>query len=122
MRSSIVWTILRREWYETLHNRLLLITILVPPILLTVVPLVVGSLVGARALPAEIERSVLAQKPEWAAFSQKELTGAFAVQQFLAFFLLMPAYIPLSIASRTMNAASGSRAAVGSSRNTTDGS
>src|SRR6476646_2788923 len=99
MRSSIVWTILRREWYETLHNRLLLITILVPPILLTVVPLVVGSLVGARALPAEIERSVLAQKPEWAAFSQKELTGAFAVQQFLAFFLLMPAYIPLSIAT-----------------------
>src|SRR6478672_9573984 len=99
MRSSIVWTILRREWYETLHNRPLLITILVPPILLTVVPLLVGSLVGARALPAEIERSVLAQKPEWAAFSQKELTGAFAVQQFLAFFLLMPAYIPLSIAT-----------------------
>src|SRR6476661_10804942 len=99
MRSSIVWTILRREWYETLHNRLLLITILVPPILLTVVPLVVGSLVGARALPAEIERSVLAQKPEWAAFNEAELAGAFAVQQFLAFFLLMPAYIPLSIAT-----------------------
>ena len=28
-----------------------------------------------------------------------ELAGAFAVQQFLAFFLLMPAYIPLSIAT-----------------------
>ena len=28
-----------------------------------------------------------------------ELAGAFAVQQFLVFFLLMPAYIPLSIAT-----------------------
>ena len=32
-------------------------------------------------------------------FSASELAGAFAVQQFLAFFLLMPAYIPLSIAT-----------------------
>ena len=32
-------------------------------------------------------------------FSAAELAGAFAVQQFLAFFLLMPAYIPLSIAT-----------------------
>ena len=39
------------------------------------------------------------QRPEWARSPPSELAGAFAVQQFLAFFLLMPAYIPLSIAT-----------------------
>ena len=55
--------------------------------------------VGASSLPPELEQQVLAQRPEWASFTPGELAGAFAVQQFLVFFLLMPAYIPLSIAT-----------------------
>lgn len=99
IRPSIVWTILRREWMETFRNRLLLATILVPPVLLTVAPIGLAALIGERALPAELANQILTQKPEWAAFSRSELAGAFAVQQFLVFFLLMPAYIPLSIAT-----------------------
>jgi ABC-2 type transport system permease protein len=99
MRARIVWTILRREWMETLRNRLLLATILVPPVLLTVAPIVLAGAVGDRTLPAELTAQILTQKPEWAGFTPGELAGAFAVQQFLVFFLLMPAYIPLSIAT-----------------------
>jgi ABC-2 type transport system permease protein len=99
MRASIVWTILRREWMETLRNRLLLSTILVPPVLLTVAPIILAGAVGDRALPADLARQILSQKPDWASFTPSELAGAFAVQQFLVFFLLMPAYIPLSIAT-----------------------
>ena len=43
MRASIVWTVLRREWYETVRNRLLMATILVPPIALTVAPIVLAT-------------------------------------------------------------------------------
>ncbi len=99
MRARIVWTILRREWMETLRNRLLLATILVPPVLLTVAPIILAGAVGERVLPAELSHQILAQKPEWASLTPAELAGAFAVQQFLVFFLLMPAYIPLSIAT-----------------------
>jgi len=99
MRASIVWTVLRREWYETVRNRLLMSTILLPPILLTVAPIVLAGAVGERSLPPELAAQILAQKPEWAGFTPGELAGAFAVQQFLVFFLLMPAYIPLSIAT-----------------------
>jgi len=99
MRRSIVWTILRREWAETVRNRLLMSTILVPPIILTVAPIAVGGLVSDRSLPADFAAQILAQRPDWAAFTPSELAGAFTVQQFLAFFLLMPAYIPLSIAT-----------------------
>jgi ABC-2 type transport system permease protein len=99
MRARTVATILRREWSETVRNRLLMATILLPPIFLTVAPLALAGVVGDRALPPELKTAVLAQRPEWAGFTETELAGAFAVQQFLAFFLLMPAYIPLSIAT-----------------------
>ena len=99
MRRSIVWTVLQREWFETVRNRLLMSTILIPPILLTVAPILLTAAVAASSLPPELEQQVLAQRPEWASFTPGELAGAFAVQQFLVFFLLMPAYIPLSVAT-----------------------
>ncbi len=99
MRAWIMTTILRREWSETIRNRLLMSTILIPPVILTIAPLALAGVVGNRALPPELATQVLAQRPEWAGFTEAELAGAFAVQQFLAFFLLMPAYIPLSIAT-----------------------
>ena len=99
MRTRIVTTILRREWAETVRNRLLMSTILIPPMILTIAPLALAGVVGSRSLPAELATAVLAQRPAWSTFTPAELAGAFAVQQFLAFFLLMPAYIPLSIAT-----------------------
>ncbi len=99
MRGWMVATVLRREWSETVRNRLLMSTILLPPVILTIAPLALAGVVGDRALPQALIDQVLAQRPEWASFSPSELAGAFAVQQFLVFFLLMPAYIPLSIAT-----------------------
>ena len=99
MRFAILSTVLRREWAETVRNRLLMSTILLPPVFLTIAPLALAGVVGDRALPPALAASVLSQRPEWATLTAAELAGAFAVQQFLAFFLLMPAYIPLSIAT-----------------------
>lgn len=99
MRAGIVWTLLRREWAEMIRNRLLVSTIVVPPLILTVAPIALGGVVGDRALPPQLAEQILSQRPAWASFTPGELAGAFAVQQFLVFFLLMPAYIPLSIAT-----------------------
>ena len=99
LRRRIVWTVLRREWAETVRNRLLMSTILIPPMILAIAPLALAGLVDNRALPRDLVATVLAQRPEWSDFTPSELAGAFAVQQFLVFFLLMPAYIPLSIAT-----------------------
>ncbi len=99
MRARIVTTVLRREWLETSRNRLLMGTILFPPIVLTIAPIALAGVIGERSLPDELAAVVLAQRPEWSSFTPSELAGAFAVQQFLVFFLLMPAYIPLAIAT-----------------------
>ena len=99
MRRDIVAAIVGRDWEETLRNRLLLATILIPPVVLTIVPLIAGSLIEGRPLPESIARTVIQQRPEWSALTPREMTAAFGIQQFLVFFLMMPAYIPLSIAS-----------------------
>ncbi|HEY8819046.1 MAG TPA: hypothetical protein VIM25_09530 [Candidatus Limnocylindrales bacterium] len=51
MRTQIVATVLRREWAETIRNRLLMATILVPPVILTIAPLTLAGVVGERSLP-----------------------------------------------------------------------
>src|SRR4029079_8760277 len=62
MRSGIVVTVLRREWAETGRNRLLMSTIMLPPVILTIAPLVLAGVVGDRALPPQLADQVLAQR------------------------------------------------------------
>jgi ABC-2 type transport system permease protein len=99
VRRDIVSAIVGRDWEETVRNRLLLASILIPPVVLTIVPLVAGSIIESRTLPPALAAAAIGQRPEWASLSPRELAAAFGIQQFLVFFLMMPAYIPLSIAS-----------------------
>jgi ABC-2 type transport system permease protein len=99
IRLPLVLAVLRREVREIAGNRWLLLGIAIPPPLLVVVPLAMGVFMTDEALPPEFIQLITAQRPEWAAFSARELTAAFAVQQFLPFFLILPAYLPLAIAT-----------------------
>ena len=67
MRPSIVLAVVSRDWDETLRNRLLLLTIAIPPVVLTIFPLIIGAVVTGHPLPADIARQTLAQRPDWAA-------------------------------------------------------
>lgn len=101
MRPDLVRAVIGREFAELVRNRLLLFTIVVPPVVLTIAPLLVGSFVQAadRPLPDSLIAQILAQRPEWSAFTHREIAAAFAIQQFLIYFLILPAYIPLSVAT-----------------------
>jgi hypothetical protein len=46
MRPGIIWTLLRREWAEMIRNRLLVSTIVIPPLILTIAPILLGAVVG----------------------------------------------------------------------------
>ena len=103
MRASMLWTIVRREALEIVRNRLLVISIVVPPVVLVITPLVLGSVASVAAtanqLPDDFVKTIVASRPDWAAFSIEELVAAYSLQQFLALFLILPAYVPLSIAT-----------------------
>jgi ABC-2 type transport system permease protein len=100
LRRYMLSAVIRREWREILRNRLLLASILIPPVLLAVVPLIVVSLAGsARNIPVSAIAEIVQGHSAWADLSQSQVVQAFALQQFLVIFLLLPGYIPLAIAS-----------------------
>lgn len=91
--------VLDREIAELLKNPLLLASILGPPLVLVVAPVILGKLVAGRSLPPELAGAIVASRPDWSALSPGELTAAYGFQEFLLFFLMLPAFIPLSIAT-----------------------
>ncbi len=99
IRPSIVTAVVRRELLEIVRNRTLLAAIVVPPVLLVSLPILVTSFGTKTDLPPQVIQNVIASRPEWAAFNPKQIADAFGLQQMMVFFLLMPATIPLAIAS-----------------------
>ena len=101
MRRTIVGAVVQREFREILRNRLLLLTVVVPPLILTAMPIVLLAVAGqvtGRVPPGAVEQ-IVASHPDWADMTGPQVIAAFALQQFLATFLILPAYIPLAIAT-----------------------
>jgi len=99
IRPSIVLAVVRRELLEISRNRALLAAIVIPPLFLVAVPVLATAFGPKQPLSPELVATVVANRPDWAGFSTKQVNSAFAIQQMLVFFLLMPASIPLAIAS-----------------------
>jgi ABC-2 type transport system permease protein len=100
MRSAIVGAVVLREWRELLRNRMLLFSVLLPPVILAILPIALIKLAGGTAhLPAGAAAQIVAGHPQWADLTTGQVAQAFGLQQFLVTFLILPGYIPLAIAS-----------------------
>ena len=100
MRWPMIRAVLGREFFEIVRNRLLLLSILVPPVLLTAVPLAIVAIAGgdSRLTSAAIAQ-LLVTHPEWSDLSPVQVFQALVLGQFLITALILPGYIPLAIAS-----------------------
>lgn len=106
---SRVVAVLRREAQEIVKSRGLMLAIFLPPILLTVLPLVAIAVVG-RALASDPTASgkatdlgpMIQQMPELADWSAVEVTLFVVLNQFLVFFLMMPLIVSMSIAAQSI--------------------
>lgn len=99
IRPSIVATIVRRELLEIVRNRTLLAVIVVPPIIVVALPIIFAAAGGSKGLPGEVMANLIAARPDWAEFTPRQLANAFGLQQSMFVFLIMPASVPLAIAS-----------------------
>src|SRR5919204_1594698 len=103
MDLSRLRAVLYREILEIRKNRSLLVTIFLPPLLLTILPLgLLGSL-GEQMSRAPTSAGDISRyyslSTEFASFTPGEVLQLIILQQFLLFFLLMPLIIPMSIAA-----------------------
>lgn len=101
MRGSILGAIVGREFLEIVRNRLLLLSIILPPIILATLPILLFGILGTTAsrVPPNFVEMVLAGHPQWRDLAENQLITAFTLQQLLIAYLILPGYIPLAIAS-----------------------
>jgi len=93
MRTLIVLAVIGREWRELVRNKLLLASIVIrhPP---GALPIILVRVAGrAPSIPASAVAQIVAGHPQWAGLTPAEVGMAFALQQFLVTFLLLPGYI-----------------------------
>ncbi len=96
--------IIIKEWAETLKDRTILMSILLPPLLFVAIPsvLVRVSDAGMNTLKPDTIQTLYALSPDLRAVDAQDVTKLVLLNQFLVFFLMMPAFIPLTIAAQSI--------------------
>lgn len=90
-----IWSIVVKEWEEGIKNPMLLATVFLPPVIITLLPLLALAGLPLNIPPnAQIVRDLTA-----GGYSQTQVVFALVISQFFFLYMLFPAMIPLSIAS-----------------------
>jgi len=97
----MVWTVFVKEWRDLLSNRLLLGAVALPAVIFAAIPTGLVWVIEHTKLPANVPqledfiRNFPAEDPKTAA-------QAFIIVNFMAYFLLIPAMVPMAIASQSV--------------------
>jgi ABC-type Na+ efflux pump permease subunit len=108
MNLNRVLAVLRREFQEILKSRGLLLAIFLPPLFITVLPLVGVAALGHSLTDSGSARGIgqfgllLQSIPDIRSWTEGEVAVFIILQQVLTFFLLMPLIISLSIAAQSI--------------------
>jgi ABC-2 type transport system permease protein len=100
MNNIIV--LLQKEWLEFRQQRALLLSIIVVPLLLTLIPLVALFAIGmdtSASRPDQFTRELMTRNPALAGMTEAQAVQAVMGQAFSSMFLLMPMILPSIIAS-----------------------
>ncbi len=93
------WIVFRKEWYEILKNKLILYTILIPPLLLAVIPLVMLGMMKNEPVSQQ-DMAMYAQfVAAFPGLTASEVMQYVLLNQFLLMFLMMPVVVPVTIAA-----------------------
>src|SRR4030065_34471 len=102
MRIGYVWAVCTKEWRDLLSNRLLLGAVAFPALIFAAIPTGLVAFIQANDLdPNQLTQieSYIGNFPDVPA---KLAAQAFIVQNFMAYFLLIPAMVPMAIATQSV--------------------
>jgi len=102
MRIGYVWAVFSKEWRDLLTNRLLLGAVAFPAIVFAAIPTGLVAFIQAR----DLDPNQLGQIQQYIAnfpnIPAKLAAQAFIVTNFMAYFLLIPAMVPMAIATQSV--------------------
>jgi ABC-2 type transport system permease protein len=110
MRPGYVWAVLAKEARDLLANRLLLAAVVFPALVFASIPTGIVAFIEANELdPAQLGQieQYISQFPD---LEPKRAAQGFVVLNFMAYFLLIPAMVPMAIATQSVIGEKASRA------------
>ena len=110
MRPRYIWAVLAKEARDLLANRLLLVAVVFPALVFASIPTGLVAFVEVNDLdPNQLGQidQYISQFPD---LSPKRAAQGFIVLNFMAYFLLIPAMVPMAIATQSVIGEKTSRA------------
>ena len=102
MRPGYIWAVITKEARDLLANRMLLAAVVFPALVFASIPTAIVAFIEVNELdPNQIDQisRYLAQFPD---LSIKLAAQGFIVLNFMAYFLLIPAMVPMAIATQSV--------------------
>jgi ABC-2 type transport system permease protein len=102
MRLAFVWAVFVKEWRDLLSNRLLLGAVAFPAIIFAAIPTGLVAFIQANDLDPNQLTQIEQYISNFAGVEPKTAAQAFIVLNFMAYFLLIPAMVPMAIATQSV--------------------
>jgi ABC-2 type transport system permease protein len=102
MRPGYVWAVFAKEWREIVSNRLLLFAVLLPALVFAAIPTGIVAFIEANDLDPKQLGQIEQYISEFPGLPPKLAAQGFIVTNFMAYFLLIPAMVPMSIATQSV--------------------
>jgi ABC-2 type transport system permease protein len=102
MRIDLVLTVFRKEWREISSNRLLLGAVAAPAIIFAAIPTVIVAFIQVNDLDMSQLGQIESMLAAFPGLPPKLAAQGFIVTNFMAYFLLIPAMVPIAIASQSV--------------------
>lgn len=102
MRIGYVWAVFGKEWRDLLSNRLLLGAVAFPALVFAAIPTGLVAFIEARNLDPNQMSQIQQYIANFPGVEAKVAAQAFIVTNFMAYFLLIPAMVPMAIATQSV--------------------
>jgi ABC-2 type transport system permease protein len=102
MRPGYIWAVITKEARDLLANRLLLVAVVFPALVFASIPTAIVAFIELNELdPAQMGQieQYIGQFPD---LDPKRAAQGFIVLNFMAYFLLIPAMVPMAIATQSV--------------------
>ncbi|HEY7464555.1 MAG TPA: ABC transporter permease subunit [Candidatus Limnocylindria bacterium] len=102
MRLAYVWAVFVKEWRDLLSNRLLLGAVALPALIFAAIPTGLVAFIELNDLDPNQLTQIEQYISNFPDVPAKLAAQAFIVQNFMAYFLLIPAMVPMAIATQSI--------------------
>jgi ABC-2 type transport system permease protein len=102
MRLAFAWAVFVKEWRDLMSNRLLLGAVVLPALVFAAIPTGLVAFIQVNDLDPEQLGQIEKYLAAFPGVDPKVAAQAFIVTNFMAYFLLIPAMVPMAIATQSV--------------------